>query len=63
MFSSGAFSTAPFASESAFGVEVLLTGVQATGAVGSVTVSAGLSIEVTGVQATGAVGSVTVEQN
>jgi hypothetical protein len=41
MFSSGAFSTAPFASESAFGVEVLLTGVQATGAVGSVTVSAG----------------------
>ena len=43
------------------GVGVAVTGVSATGAVGSATVQAKANVSVTGVSATGGVGSVTVE--
>jgi hypothetical protein len=59
MFGISAFAAAPFASLSDVNVIVALTGVQATGATG--TVAAPRSFALTGIQATGAVGTVQKE--
>jgi len=59
MFGISAYAQAPFASLGENTVVVALTGVVATGAVGTVEVAKAFAL--TGVEATGAVGSVTVE--
>ena len=58
MFGIAAFAEAPFASLSGQTVVVALTGVQASGAVGTVVSSQVFSAAITGVAATGAVGTV-----
>ena len=54
------FASAPFASAGAVDVAVDLTGVQATGQVGTVAVTADVDVPVTGLSATGQVGTVVV---
>lgn len=58
MFGISAFAEAPFASLAGQTIIVALTGVQASGAVGTVTEDS--SVALTGVEAAGAVGTVTV---
>ena len=60
MFGSSAFSSTPFSSLSGGQTVVALTGVSATGSVGSV--SPNIVIGLTGVSATGSVGTVTTSQ-
>ena len=59
-FSDTPIASSPFSSLGGLSVNVSVTGVSATGAVGSVTVKGIANVSVTGVSATGNVGSVTV---
>lgn len=60
MFAGSAFSEVPFSSYSSPTVYAAVTGVEATGAVGTVSVDAGAIISVTNVYAAGVTGSVVV---
>jgi len=60
MFGFFPFAAAPFADLGSQSVSVDVTGVSATGQVGSVTVAAGADVTLTGVSATGFVGAVDV---
>ena len=61
MFGISAFAEAPFASLSGQTVVVAITGVQASGAVGTVIYELVTTVAITGVQASGAVGTVTYQ--
>jgi hypothetical protein len=60
MFSSGAFSTAPFASESAINVDVSVTGLSSTSFIGNESVVIDVSFQVSGNLITSSVGDVIV---
>jgi hypothetical protein len=59
MFGISAFAEAPFASLAGQTIVIAITGVEASGAVGTVAFSPVITEAITGVQASGAVGSVT----
>ena len=59
-FGFSTFSGAPFADLGSVSITVAVTGVEATGAVGTVVVYENEVVNVTGVSATGAIGTVTV---
>ena len=59
MFGISAFAEAPFASLAGQTRDVALTGVQASGAVGTVVYAPVVAVAITGVEASGAVGNVT----
>ena len=59
MFGISAFAEAPFASLAGQTIVIAITGVQASGAVGTVVYSPVVTVAITGVQGSGAVGSVT----
>ena len=60
MFGFSAFAAAPFASLGGINAEIAVTGVQGSGAVGTVTFKVDDSVLVTGVEGTGEVGTVTI---
>jgi hypothetical protein len=62
MFGSSAFAETPFSALPSTDKSVVLTGVAASGALGSITTSVALAVMVTGVAASGAVGQVTIRQ-
>ena len=61
MFGFSSFAQTPFAALGTSSVQVAVTGVSASGAVGTATASAPKQVTVTGVTATGSTGSVTVK--